>query len=94
MLIFCPHEKDKYSATERIFFRFENTIVFGGSTSSNYLFYNMVFDNLYEANEAHEWIKGLKGVGGVRMRIIRDLIFVRDWLDEEMMRKKDMSENP
>jgi DNA-binding Lrp family transcriptional regulator len=94
MLIFCPHENDKYFATERIFSRFENTIVFGGSTSSNYLFYNMVFDNLYEANEAYEWIKGLKGVGGVRMRIIRDLIFVRDWLDEEIMRKKRMSENP
>lgn len=91
MLIFCPHENSKYSAAERIVSRFEN-IVFGGSTSSNYLFYNMVFDNLYEANEAYEWIKGLKGVGAVRMGIMRDLIFVRDWLDEEM--KKGMSKDP
>jgi len=62
MLISCPHEKGKYSAAENILSRFEN-IVFGGSTSSNYLFYNMVFDNLSEANDAYEWIKRLKGVG-------------------------------
>jgi hypothetical protein len=54
--------------------RFEN-IVFEGPTSSNYLFYNMAFDNLSEANDAYEWIKRLKVVDAVRMGIIRELIF-------------------
>lgn len=91
MLIFCLPEKEKSFVTERIVSRFKN-IVFGGSTSSNYLFYNMVFDNLSEANDAYEWIKRLRGVGEVRMGIMKDLILVRDWLDEEM--KKGMSGNP
>jgi hypothetical protein len=53
---------------------------------------NIFFHNLSEAEEAYEWINKVEGVGEARMRIIRDLIFVRDWLNEEM--KKGMSGNP
>jgi len=69
--------------------RFENNVVVGLS-APDYQFYNIFFHNLSEAEEAYEWIKKLEGVGNVRMRIMKDLIFVRDWLDDQM--KKRLSE--
>jgi DNA-binding Lrp family transcriptional regulator len=83
-------EKRRSSAAERIISRFENT-AFAAVTQSS-LMCNIFFHNLSEAEEAYEWINKVEGVGEARMRIIRDLIFVRDWLNEEM--KKGMSGNP
>ncbi|HET6780105.1 MAG TPA: hypothetical protein VFH09_02950 [Nitrososphaera sp.] len=51
---------------------------------------NIFFHNLSEAEEAYEWIKRLGGVGKARMRIMKDVIFVCNWLDDQM--KKRFSE--
>jgi hypothetical protein len=51
---------------------------------------NIFFHNLSEAEQAYEWIKRLEGVGKARIRIMKDLIFVGDWIDDQM--KKYLSE--
>jgi DNA-binding Lrp family transcriptional regulator len=89
-LIFFSGGEKRSSAAERIISRFENT-AFAAITQSS-LMCNIFFHNLSEAEEAYEWIKKLEGVGEARMRIIRDLIFVQDWLGEVM--KRGMSGNP
>jgi DNA-binding Lrp family transcriptional regulator len=87
-LIFCSDGEKRFSAAERIVSRFENT-AFAAITQSS-LICNIFFHNLSEAEEVYEWIKKLEGVGKARMRIMKDLIFVCDWLDDQM--KKRFSE--
>jgi DNA-binding Lrp family transcriptional regulator len=87
-LIFCSDREKRSSAAERIVSRFENT-AFAAVTQSS-LMCNIFFHNLSEAEEAYEWIKRLEGVRKARMRIMKDLIFVCNWLDDQM--KKCFSE--
>jgi DNA-binding Lrp family transcriptional regulator len=75
------------SAARNIVSRFENT-AFAAVTRS-VLMCNIFFHNLSEAEQAYEWIKGLGGVENARMRIMKDLIFVGDWIDYQM--KKHLS---
>jgi DNA-binding Lrp family transcriptional regulator len=90
LIFFSEGEKKRSSsAAERIISKFKNT-AFAAVTQSS-LMCNIFFHNLSEAEEAYEWIKKLEGVGEARMRIIRDLIFVQDWLGEVI--KRGMSAN-
>jgi DNA-binding Lrp family transcriptional regulator len=88
-LIFCSDRERKYAVSERVISKFENTAF--AAAASNYLMFNIYFHNLSEAQTAHEWIKKLEGVEKVRMRIMKDLIFLCDWLDEQMKKRFKMS---
>jgi hypothetical protein len=68
--------------------RFENTAF--TAVMRSVIMCNIFFHNLSEAEQAYEWIKSLEEVRRVRMRIMKDLIFVEDWLDYQM--KKRFSE--
>jgi hypothetical protein len=88
-LIFCSdEEKKRSSAAKSIISRFENT-AFAAVTQS-VIMCNIFFHNLSEAEQAYEWIKTLEEVRRVRMRTMKDLIFVEDWLDYKM--RKSLSE--
>jgi DNA-binding Lrp family transcriptional regulator len=87
-LIFCSDEERRSSVAKSIISRFENT-AFAAVTRS-VIMCNIFFHNLSEAERAYEWIKNLEEVRRVRMRIMKDLIFVEDWLDYQM--KKSFSE--
>ncbi len=87
-LIFCSDEERRSSVAKSIISRFENT-AFAAVTQS-VIMCNIFFHNLSEAEQAYEWIKSLEEVRRVRMRIMKDLIFVEDWLDYQM--KKCFSE--
>lgn len=87
-LIFCSDQENRSSAAKRIISRFENT-AFAAITQS-VMMCNIFFHNLSEAEQAYEWINRLEGVAKARMRIMKDLIFVCDWLDNQM--KKHFSE--
>jgi DNA-binding Lrp family transcriptional regulator len=87
-LIFCSDEERRSSVAKSIISRFENT-AFAAVTRSA-IMCNIFFHNLSEAEQAYEWIKSLEEVRRVRMRIMKDLIFVEDWLDYQM--KKRFSE--
>jgi DNA-binding Lrp family transcriptional regulator len=81
-LILCSNSDKKTSVEERILVRFPN-IAFG-SGNRNGLMFNIFFSNLSEAEEANKWIENLEGVQYVRMRIMKDMILVLDWLDEQI----------
>jgi hypothetical protein len=49
--------------------------------------FNIYFHNLSEAQTSYEWIKKLEEVEKVKMRIMKDLIFLSDWLDEQMKKR-------
>lgn len=87
-LIFFSDGEKRSSAAKKIISRFENT-AFAAVTQS-VLMCNIFFHNLSEAEQAYEWIKRLEGVGKARMRIMKDLIFVWDWIDNQI--KKHLSE--
>ncbi len=87
-LIFYSDGEKRSSGAKSIVSRFENT-AFAAITQSA-LMCNIFFHNLSEAEQAYEWIKTLEEVRRVRMRILKDLIFVDDWLDHQM--KKRFSE--
>lgn len=88
-LIFCPDKETKYTVSESVISKFENTAFF--VSSANYIMLNIYFHNLSEAETAHEWIKNHKGVGKVKMRIMKDLILIQDWLDDQMKKRFMMS---
>ena len=82
----CPDRGRSSSVAEKIGSEFK-TVVFGAPIAPDYLFYNIVFQNLTEADDATAWIKGLKGVANVRLGIMKDLIFVADWIDDQIRKR-------
>ena len=82
-LIQCMEGHSSSSIAEMVASRFDN-VVFGGPFSSSLVSYNIVFDNLIKAREAADWIKGVGGVAKVRLGIMEDMVFVADWLDDQI----------
>jgi DNA-binding Lrp family transcriptional regulator len=89
LIFFSDGEKRSSSSAARsIVSRFKNTAF--AAVAQSVLMCNIFFHNLSEAEQAYEWIKRLEGVGKARMQIMKDLIFVGDWIDYQM--KKHLSE--
>ena len=85
-LIHTPDRGRSSSVGEMIGSEFR-TVVFGAPIAPDYLFYNIVFQNLTEADEASDWIRGLIGVAGGRLGVMKDLIFVAEWMDDQIRRR-------
>ena len=47
----------------------------------------LIANNPSEANELHEQLKVLKGVSRVEMGLLKDFIFIDDWLDQAVARR-------
>jgi len=63
------------------------TIVFGMPVAPSLLFYNIAFENLTQANQAADWIRGLEGVKEARLGIMNGLTLVTDWIDGEIRKR-------
>ncbi len=63
-----------------------NTIAFEAVYASG-MMYNIFFHNLSESQQARDWIEKIEGVASVRMRIMKEVILVRAWLDDEMKKR-------
>lgn len=87
-LIFSPDRNRKYAVSESVISKFENTAF--TAAAANYLMFNIYFHNLSEAEISYAWIKKVEGVERVKMRIMKDLIFLSDWLDEQMKKRFTM----
>jgi len=81
-LISCSNKEMTSSVSENVLNKFQNT-AFAAVTPS-YQSYNIFFHNLSEAESARKWIGKIEGVATVRMWIMKDLIYVWDWLDDQM----------
>jgi len=55
---------------------------FGYTSATNLFLLTLVVDNLVEAEELLDWIRKLDGVRNVKMELLKDFIFVDEWLDE------------
>ncbi len=78
-LIFCPDRGKKRAADEVIL----STISRIGATDTlpeEYSTFGISCENFAEADKVTEKIKAVYGVESVRMRIVKDIIFVEDWL--------------
>jgi DNA-binding Lrp family transcriptional regulator len=84
-LIICSDKEKKSSVSREVVSKFAN-IAFAAPGSS-YLTYNIYFHNISEAEAAHEWIGKLEGVEKARLGIIKELMFVWDWLDDQMQKR-------
>jgi DNA-binding Lrp family transcriptional regulator len=47
----------------------------------------LIANNLSEANELHEKLKALKGISRVEMGLLKEFVFVDDWLDRAVARR-------
>ena len=78
-LVFCPDRDKKRAADEAIL----STISRIGATDTSpeeYSTFGISCENFAEADKVTEKIKAIDGVESVRMRIVKDIIFVEDWL--------------
>jgi DNA-binding Lrp family transcriptional regulator len=86
---FLVHVTDpaaKASVADKIGSRFQ-TVVFGAPIAPRLLFYNIVFENLTQTNRAADWIRGLEGVQGARLAIMKELTLVTDWIDGQIRKR-------
>jgi len=83
-LVFCPDGGRKKKAVDEIVLSKVRRIELSNTTANRYSTFVMVFDNLSEADEFVQRVKGIDGVTTVRMGIMKDLIVVQDWLREEV----------
>jgi len=57
-------------------------------TSVKYLYIlSILLDNLSESEDLLAWLKSRKTIRGVRMEIMKDFLFLDDWLDEMVTRQ-------
>ena len=48
---------------------------------------SILLDNLSEAEDLLSWLKGRKEIGSVKMEIMKEFIFLDEWLDERVNRQ-------
>lgn len=83
-LILLSDARGRASAAQKISSRFEN-ITYQG-VYDHVMIYDIAFPTLSEAEDAYRWIKRLKGVRSARFGIIKDLIVVNEWANQQVKR--------
>ncbi len=86
-LVFCPDGKKKHAVDNLVLSKVERTEL-SNTSSKDYSTFVMVFDNLHEADDTLEWIRGLDGVASVKMGIMKDLLVELGWLRDEIGKRK------
>jgi DNA-binding Lrp family transcriptional regulator len=89
-LMQSPNEKQKREADEMILSRLENAI-FVDARSKQYSIFSVVFHNMGEAEEMYRWMKSLSGTENTKMYVMREIIPVPDWLENELVKRVNES---
>ena len=84
-IVFCADEKEKRVVDHTILSKAKRIEVVNTS-SRQYSTFAARFDNLAEADDLTDWIGGLNGVQSVSMNIMKELVVVREWLQNEVAR--------
>ena len=85
-LVNSEDEKKKAEIDTEIHSRLENAI-FADTRNKQYSIYAAAFRNMGEANEMYRWIRSLDGAEKTRMHVMREIIPVPDWVDDEIERR-------
>ena len=85
-LVFCPDPRKKRAADRTVYSMFRRI---GGSDTSpeQYSTFGMSCENLAQADDVLSRLRSIDGVGSVRMRIMKRLIVVQDWLKDEIEKR-------
>lgn len=85
-LLFCPDRQEKRTVDQAILSKVKR-IELANTYSRKYSTFVMLFDNLAVADDFIEWIRNLKCVESVSMGIMKELIVVQNWLQEEIVKR-------
>jgi len=85
-LIICPDRIKKRLMEEKVLSRFSE-IVFSHTAAEEHSLFTIICHNISKAEGIQEWIGGLDGVKEVRMDIVRKMMVVQEWLEEEIERE-------
>jgi DNA-binding Lrp family transcriptional regulator len=85
-LVFCPDAEKKRAVDEIVLSKVQR-IELANTSARQYSTFVTAFDNYSQADEFIMWVRGLEGVKGVRMGIMKDLIVIQDWLRKEVLER-------
>ncbi len=86
-IVFCPDEKEKRTVDHTILSG-ARRIELANTDSKQYSVFVCLFDNLAESDDFTGWINGLDGVKSVRMGIMKDLIVIQKWMQDEITKRQ------
>ena len=78
-LVFCP-DRDKKRAADEMILSTISRIGAADTLPEEYSSFGISCENFAEADKVTEKIKAIYGVESVRMRVVKEIIFVEDWL--------------
>lgn len=85
-LVFCPDERKKKLVDNVVLSKARRTEL-SNTTSKQFSTFVMAYDNLLEADDVLEWIRGLDGVESAKMGTMKELIVVQDWMRKEIAKR-------
>ena len=86
-IVFCPDQMKKFAMDHTILSKVKR-IELANTSSKQYSTFVTLFDNLAESDDFIGWIGGLDGVKSVSMGIMRELLVVQKWLQEEVTKRQ------
>ena len=86
-IVFCLDQAKKLAVDHAILSKVKR-IELANTSSKQYSTFVTLFDNLAESDDIIGWISGLDGVNSVSMGIMRELIVVQKWLQEEVTKRQ------
>ncbi len=90
--LFCPDQGKKTAADALILSKRGEGVFFAHTSAVGHSSFSLACRNITEAEEIHSWIKTLDGVEDVRMAVLKEIISVYEWLDDEIARHLRESE--
>ncbi len=86
-IVYCPDQAKKLAVDHAILSKVKR-IELANTSSKQYSTFVTLFDNLPESDAFIGWISGLDGINSVSMGIMRELIVVQNWLQEEVSKRQ------
>ena len=86
-IVYCPDQAKKLAVDHAILSKVKR-IELANTSSKQYSTFVTLFDNLAESDAFIGWISGLDGINSVSMGIMRELIVVQNWLQEEVTKRQ------
>ena len=86
-IVFCSEETEKRTVDRTILSRVRR-IELANTGPGHYSTFVTLFDNLAESDDFISWINGLEGVKSVSMGIMKDLIVLQKWMQDEISKRQ------
>jgi len=86
-VVLCQNQTKKLAVDHAILSKVKR-IELANTSSKQYSTFVTLFDNLAESDDFIDWISDLDGVNSVSMGIMRGLLVVQKWLQEEVTKRQ------